>query len=242
MAKVNRVKLNRMNSSKKQTKYIFFDIDNTLFPTSEFAHIARENAIRAMIRMGLDYDENKLMKLLLQIVKQKGSNYNRHFNELCSILGIPKKEATKYVSAAIGAYHDAKSTIQPYPDVPKTLLNLKLAGYNLYIATDGKSIKQWDKLIRIGIGELFTDIFTSEDLKVRKSVQFYEKIQRKLNAKPSECIMIGDREDMDIIPAKKTNWKTILVQKGPYGSKIKKSKADYKIKNFYKLMSIIPKL
>ena len=218
---------------------ILFDIDNTLFPTSEFASIARENAIRAMVRVGLDYSEKELMQLLMKVVKFKGSNYNGHFNEMCNILGIPKRETTRYVSAAIGAYHDTKSAIQPYPDVPKTILNLRLRGYSIHVATDGKSIKQWDKLIRIGVVDLFDSVFTSEDLRVKKSEVFYTKICSRLKKSPNECVMIGDREDMDIIPAKKAGMKTVLVKRGPYGSKTRNSTADYRIKSFYKLIGII---
>jgi len=229
-------------NNEKGKLYLFFDIDNTLFPTSEFANIARENAIKAIMRMGLEYDEKKLMKLLLDIIKREGSNYDGHFNEMCKILDVPKKEIPKYVAAAISAYHDTKSAIQPYPDVPKMLLGLKLAGYKLYIATDGKSVKQWDKLIRIGVEFLFERIFTSEDLRVKKSTEFYKKIEKKMGIPPEECVMVGDRENMDITPAKKAGWKTILVQRGPYGSKVKNTVANVKVKSFSELYKKIDSL
>ena len=97
-----------------QIKHIFFDIDDTLLPTTEFAERARKNAILAMIRMGLNQKPEKLYKLLINIIKQKGTNYPNHFNELCNKLKIRKNKA-KYTAAAVMSYHSTKQSILPYP-------------------------------------------------------------------------------------------------------------------------------
>ncbi|MBI5223252.1 TIGR02253 family HAD-type hydrolase [Candidatus Micrarchaeota archaeon] len=217
-------------------KNIFFDIDDTLFPTTDFSSLARKNAINAMIGMGLDATYSDLEHSLSKIIQKKGSNYTHHFDDLCKSLKI--KKSAKFVSAAIAAYHDTKTTIAPYPQVPSTLLNLRQKGYNLYVATNGTSIKQWDKLIRLSIALFFDDVFVSEDVGRSKDELFFTRILSNLRAKPTESLMIGDREDADIIPAKKAGMKTIRILSGKYANS-RSSKADATISDFGMLLATL---
>lgn len=220
-------------------KNVIFDVDDTLFPTNEFAELARKKAIRAMIRMGLvNVKEKTLYDKLLKIIKKKGSNYTKHFDDLCSSLRVKNK--SKYIAAAIAAYHDTKMSIQPYSVIPSMLLKLHDEGYKLYAATNGRSVKQWDKLIRLGIALYFDGVFVSEDLREEKSPAFYYKVLKHLKTKPSECIMIGDREEYDIVPAKRVGIKTIRVRKGKYskGSSV----ADFEVRELGGILRILQKL
>lgn len=217
---------------------IFFDMDNTLFPTAEFAELARRNAIRAMIEMGLDRKEEALYRELKKLIREKGSNYPNHFDSLLKKLGI--KRPARYIAAAVAAYHNTKSSIQPYPEVPKTLMELKERGYTLYVATNGNAVKQWDKLIRMGIHLFFDDVFVSEELGEEKNTSFFRKVVRLAKANPKDCIMVGDRPRMDILPAKKLGIYTIRIMRGPYSKE--KGRADAEIKDFSELLPVIQKL
>jgi putative hydrolase of the HAD superfamily len=218
-------------------KHILFDIDDTLFPSTEFAELARKNALRAMIRMGLPFKEEKLSDMLNSITKEMGANYEGHFDELMKRLNI--KRPARYVSAAIGAYHDTKAAIQPYPEVPLVLLTLKGAGKKLYIASDGLEVKQWDKLIRMQIGLFFNDVFVSEEMGIGKEkTEFYTRIVKKLGTKPEECLMVGDREERDIIPAKKAGIKTFRIFRGKYAKTPGKTTADYSGDNLRDMLLI----
>lgn len=193
---------------------ILFDIDDTLFPTTEFAERARRNAVIAMKSFGVKESEGKLYSMLLKIIKEKGSNYNFHFNELCKKLKI--KDSSRFVAAAVAAYHNTKTSIQTYPEVPMVLLRLREKGYRIYVATNGEAVKQWDKLIRLRIALYFEDVFVSEELKSEKGRAFYTKVLKRLRAKPGDCLMVGDREDADIMPAKRLGIHTVKVRRGRF--------------------------
>jgi len=217
---------------------ILFDIDDTLFPSSRFAELARRNAINAMISLGVQGKQDVLYRKLLGIIKKRGTNYNKHFDVLCKELKI--KNPSRYVAAAVAAYHNTKMSISPYPEVKRALLSLRENGYTLYITTNGDAIKQWDKLIRLGVVLYFDDVFVSGELKVEKGKLFFKKVLKKLKMKPSECVVVGDREDKDIKPAKALGMKTIRMKKGKY-SKIP-SKADAVITDMSKILKVIKTL
>ncbi len=216
-------------------KYLLFDIDDTLFPSAEFSSLARKNALNAMISMGLERDYDTLSRMLAAIIEKRGPNYPNHFNDLCAELGIA--EPGRYIAAAVAAYHDTKTSIAPFPKVPPTLLRLREGGYRLFIATQGISIKQWDKLIRLRIALYFEGVFVSEELKEDKGPAFYRKVLKSLDAKAEDCMMVGDREDTDILPARAVGMKAVRVL---YGKQAKlPTKADFAIKDVSELMAIL---
>ena len=53
---------------------IFFDIDDTLYSSTDFAWRARERAIEAMIRVGLKVEPELAMQELADVVAEFGSN------------------------------------------------------------------------------------------------------------------------------------------------------------------------
>lgn len=219
-------------------KHILFDIDDTLFPSAEFSALARKNAINAMIGMGMPGDHSSIGRKLGAIIERKGSNYGKHFDDLCRQLGI--KDPARYTAAAVAAYHDTKTAIQPFPKVPITLLKLKEAGYKLYIATNGNAVKQWDKLIRLRIALYFDGVFVSEELGSEKNVSFYRKVLKRLDAKPEDCMMVGDREDADITPAKKVGIATVRVLAGKYAAV--PTRADHSVGDISGLVRILEHL
>jgi putative hydrolase of the HAD superfamily len=220
-------------------KNVFIDIDDTLFPTARFAKLARMKAVRAMVKMGLAGEPEKLYPMLVEIIKERGPNYGRHFDELCSRLGA--EEPAKYVAAAVGAYHRQKSSIRPYPGVIPALRKLRKSGYRLYIATNGSEVKQWDKLILLGIHGFFDRVFISGGMGVEKGVPFFRKALREIRASPRECVMVGDKPSIDILPPRKLGMRTIRAMMG--GRHVSSpGKADLQMRRFSELPSLLKKL
>ncbi len=223
---------------QKKVSYVLFDIDDTLFPSTEFSALARRNALNAMLSMGLKSDFASLSSALDTIIGKKGSNYPGHFDELCRTLKVA--EPARYVAAAVAAYHDTKATIAPFPTVPLALLRMREEGYRLYVATSGSSIKQWDKLIRLRIALYFEGVFVSDELGEEKGEAFYRKILSRLGAEGPECIMVGDREDADIAPAKGVGIRTVRMLAGKYSGV--PTSGDYAIKDMQELLGILQDL
>jgi len=194
----------------KKIKWIFFDIDNTLFDSHCLATNARKNAVKAMIKAGLKTRFGPAFKKLMQIVKKCGANYSGHFDRLVAFYGVPKEKRARIIAAGIVEYHNTKfRLLKPFPGVKKTLKKLKRIGYKVGIITNGRAVKQWDKLIRLNVSKLFEVIVISEEARAEKpSAKIFRIALKKAGCKPEEALMIGDREED--MAAKKININAIM--------------------------------
>ncbi|NIN00540.1 MAG: HAD-IA family hydrolase [candidate division Zixibacteria bacterium] len=72
-----------------------------------------------------------------------------------------------------------------------------------------------DFLEEQAILDCFTHRLTQDDFETTKpDLRFYERIVERYGVNPRQCIMVGDRIDKDVIPAKLIGMKTILVRVG----------------------------
>ena len=192
-------------------KIVLVDIDRTLFPSLEFARTARLAALVAMKEEGMRAPVRKAYAVLLNVVQEKGPNYQDHLGEM--LRRLDEKNRSRLVAAGVRAYHEAKGGIRPFADAKRALVKMRRAGLKLYVASEGKAVKQWDKLLRMDVHGYFDGAFISEDVGVEKSARFYSHIAKELGARPGEILMIGDKEDRDVEPARKAGLHAILIDR-----------------------------
>ena len=131
---------------------------------------------------------------------------------------------------------------EPQENIFNILKNLKRKEYKLGIVANQptRCIKIMEK---IGLLDFFSNKYVSDSINLYKpDEKFFLHVCRSIDANPYQSIMIGDRIDNDIIPAKNLGIKTIRLLNGRY--KIQKprneaEKADYNIKNMNELEEII---
>jgi FMN phosphatase YigB (HAD superfamily) len=67
----------------------------------------------------------------------------------------------------------------------------------------------------------FTHHITQDDFELTKpDTRYFEAIVRKIGVDPKTCVMVGDRIDKDIIPARLLGMRTILVRTGIHRNQI----------------------
>lgn len=201
-------------------KVVLFDIDDTLYSTTEFTRLARMNAVRAMIETGLKVDEFKAFEELDKVTKEFGANYERHYDELIARLNV-KLEVSKSVIIAAGviAYHDSKvKELKPFPDVEWALSVLsKSKKLKLGIISDGITLKQIEKVIRLGLLDYFdkSSMFFVDELGIRKPQPLlFTRVCETLEVAPQEVMYVGDHPTHDIDPANEAGLITIFYQRG----------------------------
>ncbi|MFT7486216.1 MAG: putative hydrolase of the HAD superfamily [Candidatus Paceibacteria bacterium] len=196
---------------------IFFDIDDTLFPTTEFAQRARWNAVKAMVAAGLDRPEQEVYDELCEVISEFTSNYGRHYDHLLKRLGpdaVKGINPALVVAAGVAAYHDTKfREIAPFDDVMPLLKDLHGTGMLVGIITHGWTAKQAEKLLRLQILPYLDGdaIYISEQVGISKpNPKLYTHALARHELEPGRVMYVGDNPEHDIAPPRKlgmvTTW------------------------------------
>ena len=229
-------------------KAIFFDIDDTLFSTTDFADRARRGAVDAMRRCGLRLPADHVLRELTEVIAEFSSNYEHHFDKL--LLRLPRRSfdgvnPAVLVAAAVHAYHDAKvRQLRPYPDVPPVLSRLARTDLVRGIITAGLAVKQADKLLRLGLYEFFTPtaLFISDQIGVSKpNPKLYQRACDEVGVHAKETMHVGDHPTHDIDPANELGMITVHIRRGKHAPEQGKTKPSYELKTFKELLTVLRK-
>jgi putative hydrolase of the HAD superfamily len=223
-------------------KAIIFGIDDVLYDATLQSSNARLSAVKAMIEAGLPVDVETGYRTLEEIVKAVGPDNTKHFDKLLEKLRLDWKPSV--VAAGVVAYRSTSPVfLKPYPDAVPTLLKLRDQRYKLGVASEGKSVKQWQKLISLGLQHLFDSVVTSEDLKLEHlSEPALKRVLDHLGAHPSNAAIVDVNLDtLDI--ANRAGLITVRLRKG--GAKLEKTRGShpkYEIRALSEIPQIIAKV
>jgi len=227
-------------------KVVFFDIDDTLYSTTEFTRLARMNAVRAMIDTGLRVDEFRAFEELEKVTQDFGANYERHYDELIARLNVKLKvNKSIIIAAGVVAYHDTKvKGLKPFPDVEWALSVLsKNKKLKLGIISDGITLKQIEKVIRLGLLKYFHQeaIFFVEELGIRKpDPLLFTRACELIEVAPEEAMYVGDHPTYDIDPANAAGLITIFYQRGgKYAFEEGRTQPHTTIRDMMQLVSLL---
>jgi putative hydrolase of the HAD superfamily len=121
----------------------------------------------------------------------------------------------------------------------RAIKQIKSRGAKALIASEGVPVKQWDKLIRLGLSGIIDGVFVSR----KKTAAFFSHSLRKAGVSPSDAVMVGDRMEKDALPALKAGMRVVLI--GSSGKKNAKKIAHgnnlFYVKNISELPQILRK-
>ena len=173
-------------------KWIFFDIGSTLVDETE----AYDHRVIDMIKETnitfSDFDSKRI-----ELAKE-GFDGN--------------SEAIKFFNLKKTPWHSEDE--KPFDDALEILELLKIRGYNLgVIANQVMGTSQ--RLEAWGMLKYFDVVASSAELGVAKPNKLiFEKAFELVGCQPENAVMVGDRLDNDIIPAKSLGMKTVWIRKG----------------------------
>ena len=173
-------------------RWIFFDVGSTLVDETEaYDHRARE-----MIE-GQDITFSAFDRKRIELAKE-GFDGN--------------SEAIKYFGLKKTPWHSEDE--KPFADAAETLETLKARGYHLgiianQVAGTAQRLDAW------GLLKYFDVVAASAELGVAKPDKLiFEKALEMAGCQPHNAVMVGDRLDNDIFPAKALGMRTVWMRKG----------------------------
>ncbi|MEM4336692.1 MAG: HAD family hydrolase [Candidatus Woesearchaeota archaeon] len=235
----------------KKYKAIFFDLDDTLEDWN-VAKKAIKNEFCTFVEKNYNINRKKFFKKFVEVEYDivgrslNPMNYSRYvwLKETFRRLGIRITDTELRKLERI-YWRIAYKNITPFPDTINTLKKLKI--YKKVIVTDSdgdKSDEIKNKKIRLlGIRKYFNIIITSNMTgKNKPDKKLWKLALKKLRVKPRECIMVGDKPEIDLKPAKEMGFTTVWIKRGHWASMRKNKKfrfVDFEIKKISELLNIV---
>lgn len=200
-------------------KWIFFDIGSTLIDESECYQLRYLEAVAGTTISSDDF-ERKVIEFSKQNLK--GDH-----------------EAAKYYGIELPLWH--KEVERPYADAESVLKQLTVKGYRLgIIANQSPGTKE--RLSNWGLLKYFDIILASAEEGLSKpDIAIFHRALTFAKCLPDNTVMVGDRLDNDIVPAKKVGMKTIWIKQGLGGlARVihKYEQADYEVENLLELLAL----
>ena len=228
-------------------KAIFFDIDDTLYSTSEFSELARSAALDAMGEAGLVLERKVLQEELEEVIGEFTSNYEHHFDKL--LLRIPKRyyrgiNPAIIVAAGVIAYHETKMRrLAPYEDAIEVLRLLAKTDLIRGVITEGLDVKQAEKLVRMRIHGFLSPnaIFISNQIGISKpNPKIYQRACSDLNLRPAETMYVGDNPHHDIDPPNAIGMLTVRMRRGgKHAAEEGNTQPLREVQNFWDLLDFL---
>ncbi len=228
---------------------LFFDVDDTLYSTTEFAASARRAAVEAMVAHGLRMSVDDALSELGEVIAEFGSNYPFHYDRLLRRLPpdvAPRGNPAIVVAAAVGAYHDTKyKSLFPFPEVPGVLERLATkTSLKIGIVTEGLEIKQAEKLVRLDVVKWIARdaVFISDQIGISKpNRKLYLRACAETGVRPDEAMYVGDHPENDVAPAKAVGMVVVRHRRksGKHAREEGSVKPDYEIKGMKELLPIL---
>ncbi len=186
-------------------RWVFFDLGNTLVDHSD-AIDDWVDQVRDVLR-GQRRDSSK--QSVQRMLADAATRYAPKF-----MADVLTKVAGDDVAlrSRLNELTYRRSVLKPYPGAT-SLLRVMHRRYRLGIVANSDTARE--ELDKNGWSEFMSACITSGDVGVKKpSAEIFTLALHKAGCRVSEAVMIGDRVDNDIRPAKALGWKTIRILQG----------------------------
>ncbi len=206
-------------------KNLIFDLDNTIIKDEDEDSLFYKEPLKKC-----GYDEENYYKVSVAIDKYDNlkTEENMYYDKNEMLNFINKTLNTNY---EIRLIDELNLTIEKHwikrVILKEELLKRLFEKYNLYVYTNYFGKTQANRLKNIGYLKYFKKVFGADEYGAKPFKKSFELVLKEINAKPEECLMIGDTIDKDILSANNIKMKSIL-----YDYNGKRDKKELNFKNY----------
>lgn len=212
---------------------IIWDFDGTFYPQNDaVTKVMEEGQYRTIMRLK-GWDRERAKEEFWKIYPKKTTSGNTAVGIICDI-------TTAQAAAENETGFERLQFIEKDSQLPK--LFLKLKGCKHFILGNGVKANLIHTAKGLGIFDFFQEIVTSEIVGANKpDPAGFLYIMKKTGLPAAAHLMVGDREIVDLEPAKKLGMQTCLVTWGEGYAELPTSGAsvDVSIPTVYDLPSVL---
>lgn len=192
-------------------KVILFDLDGTLYNSAEVRAKFAEAAYHALAKLkNISVEEaTTLIEDTREKLKEK-HGFPVPYTLTLVRFGMPVEMWHKENID----YFDPRDYLSANGELRNMLLDLKKR-CRLAILTNNNNVQAKRILEALKVQDLFDQVFTYNTFKTMKpNPQFFKKAAKAMDVTPKECLVVGDRYSVDLIPAQELGMQIYEV-KGP---------------------------
>lgn len=206
-------------------KAVFFDIDNTVYNYTngdrEAMQALKSYCFSALGISGEEFTEyiKKAHKILAgRLGTSCASIHNRLIRFQC-MLELMHQPIFPHAYKMYSLYWDKViDTAVLEPGIMELMAGLKSRGIFVGIGTNMTADIQYRKILKLGFGNYIDGIVTSEEAGTEKpDPKFFLLCAEKAQAKPGECVFIGDSLEHDVKGAQSAGMQAVLYCPGNDG-------------------------
>lgn len=172
-------------------KWIFFDLGATLVDESD---VYKSRCRFAIDQLNIDPEE-----------------FMNKVYEEARISPTPIRNAAKAYGVALPEWDNS---LEKLYDAAYSMITGLYGKYKLGIIAN-QSLGTQERIDKWGIGKYFDVVMASAEAGCAKpDLRIFQMALQKAKCEPNEAVMVGDRLDNDIVPAKELGMKTVWVRQG----------------------------
>ncbi|MFL2665039.1 MAG: HAD family hydrolase [Dehalococcoidia bacterium] len=224
-------------------KNILFDIGGPIDKETLMDQLIDEQIIKSFKFFGINISDKKYKEIHDKLLLSFSKNLYK------DIIWLLSNKNIKLSSKIEKQFYDnekernkKRDFFEPQKDIFKILRSLKNKKYVLGIVAN-QPVSSIKIMKQIGLLDFFSNKYVSDSVNLYKPDEnFFLHVCKNINANPFESIMIGDRIDNDIVPAKKLGMKTIRLITGRYkiqNPRNNSEEADFNITNINQIEKIV---
>ena len=244
--------LNLINPKKfkNKPKAIIFDTDNTLYkyaPAHKLALKSLFSKAEILLDLKKDLFEEKFSQARREIknrIINQASSHSRllYIQRTIELLGL-KTQLLLTLDLEQTYWRTFLQSCNLFPNVRELLNKLNSINIKTAIVTDLTSQIQFRKIIFFGLEQYFDFVVTSEEAGVDKPNKApFELALKKLDLFASECWMIGDSLDADVLGGNECGLVTLHKYESRRGIKYKNIIPDASFDDFDSIIKLIKKI
>jgi len=186
----------------RDVKHLLWDVDGTLYKSEPDLLKAIQHEIYTRIAVGLSVSYEEARKRFLALYARLGGA-----TATVVELGLNRRLIPDAVDSV-----DKTKYLKPDPKL-RDMFEVTLRAFTHVIVTNTSRKGTLRTLELLGLSpKIFQGIVTADDvLRSKPDVEPYVKAQKMTGSAAHQHVSIGDREKVDILPARKLGMKTILV-------------------------------